>query len=142
MQDALKFLTDDDQRLLFENAKWMSYEPGEIIVTEGTSVPAICVVRKGTVLIAVAHLGGRVPLARLGPGEIFGEMSFVENETASASVIAHGDVEIEMIDRANVDSLLGSMPSFAARFYHSLALILSRRVRQTNTVVAPHLCWS
>ena len=71
-------------------------------------------------------------IARLGPGAIFGEMSFLDGAPVSANVIAVGKVEVLRIDGASTKQAMKKDPSFAGRFYHSIAEILVRRLRATS----------
>jgi CRP-like cAMP-binding protein len=66
----------------------------------------------------------------IGPGEICGEMSFLEDTTANVSVIANQDVEAFHLDRATLERLFELFPHLASRFYQSLAVNLSRRLRE------------
>jgi hypothetical protein len=89
-----------------------------------------------------AAQGRGVAVARLGPGQVFGEMSYLEHDDtgASASVIADDDdVEVEVVKGADVDTLLTSDPGFSARFYRSLAVGLARRLRATTRALSTGL---
>jgi CRP-like cAMP-binding protein len=65
----------------------------------------------------------------IGPGQICGEMSFLDNAPASANVIAHDNVEAYYIDRGTLEGLFELFPHLASRFYRSLATNLSNRLR-------------
>ena len=65
----------------------------------------------------------------IGPGEICGEMSFLEDAPASASVIAEGELDAYHLERSALESLFELFPHLASRFYRSLAMNLSRRLR-------------
>jgi len=60
-------------------------------------------------------------------------MSFVENAGASASVVADWAVVCLRIDSAAIHTCIQFDPTFAGRFYHSLAATLSRRLRVNST---------
>ena len=74
-------------------------------------------------------------LQRLGPGEIFGEMSFLVQATATTRVVAEEDSEVVHIGPDVVQRMMAADPTFAGRFYHSLAVTLTHRIRQTNKLV-------
>ena len=74
-------------------------------------------------------------IARLGPGSIFGEMSFLVRSPGNTSIVAEADSGIVFVDRPGVDRLMNADPDFAGRFYHSLAVTLTRRIRATNKLV-------
>ena len=71
-----------------------------------------------------------VKLALVGEGDICGEMSFLEGTIASASVIADTDVEVLAIQWTKLQQLFDLYPHLGSRFYRSLALNLSRRLRR------------
>ena len=70
-----------------------------------------------------------VVLARLVSGDIFGEMSFVQNVRASADVIAIADVTVLTLTEAVIRELCKERPGLAAGLYRSLAAELARRLR-------------
>ena len=81
---------------------------------------------KGTARVVIPSQPSRT----LGPGEICGEMSFLEDSPASASVIAEKDVDAYHLDHPTLQSLFELFPHLASRFYRSLARNLSHRLRE------------
>jgi len=132
MSDVFHFLTGDDLRLLAEKARRVTYAAGEIVLSEGQETRGIFVLRSGHVNIEKRFAKLPQTIATLGPGEVFGEVSFVDSQPASASVVAIEPAEADVLDRAEVFSLLASVPGLASRFYQSLALKLSERLRATT----------
>ena len=63
-------------------------------------------------------------------------MAFVEDSVASASVIAEKATEADALDLASLKETFASFPHLEARFYKSLALLLSRRLRKTSAELA------
>ena len=132
MTDFLKHLTAEDRVMLRKESKIVSYEPEGVIVKQGEDLHAICVLRSGVARVERDHMGFYVEIARLVEGEIFGEMSFLDNFETSAGVIADQACEVEVIDSSHVQALIENHPGFAGRFYRSIAEILSQRLRQTS----------
>ena len=132
MSDIFHFLTSDDLRLLAEKARRISYATGVIVLAEGKESPGIFVVRSGRVKVQKRSLNPPLLIAALGPGEVFGEMSFVDNHLISASVVALEASEIDVLEKTEVFALLASVPGLSSRFYQSLALKLSERLRATT----------
>src|SRR6516165_10147662 len=131
--DTFRFLSDNDLRHLRDKAERVSYRRGTVILPEGDRHHNLFLVRKGYVRVEEAAQGQGVAVARLGPGQVFGEMSYLEDTGANASVIADDeDVEVEVVKGADVDTLLTSDPGFSARFYRSLAVGLAQRLRATT----------
>jgi CRP-like cAMP-binding protein len=82
---------------------------------------------KGT---AKVQISSRTSSTAIGPGQICGEMSFLEDAPASASVLTQQEVDAFYVDRQTLESLFELFPHLASRFYRSLAMNLSRRLRE------------
>lgn len=132
MGDVFRFLTSDDLRLLAEKARRLAYSPGEIVLGEGQPALGIYVLRSGRVKIEKRFSQPARTIATLGPGEVFGEVSFIDGRAASASVVALESCAVDVMERADVTSLLASVPGFSSRFYQSIALTLGERLRLTT----------
>jgi extracellular factor (EF) 3-hydroxypalmitic acid methyl ester biosynthesis protein len=135
MSDVFHFLTHDDLRLLAEKARRVSFATGEIVLSEGSEAPGIFVLRSGRVKIEKRFPSPPHTITTLGPGEVFGEVSFIDSHPASASVIAVEASEADILEKTEVISLLASVPGLSSRFYQSLALKLSERLRSTTDTV-------
>ena len=129
----LEYLTSNDWALLRSKARTLSFRPGEIIIAINSRPDALYVLKSGSATIQVTR--GTV-LARLSAGDICGEMAFVEDSVASASVIAEKETEADALDLALLKETFTSFPHLEARFYKSLALLLSRRLRRTSAELA------
>jgi CRP-like cAMP-binding protein len=129
-------LSPQDWALLGDHMTPTSYPRGEFILAEGGHRRALHIVKSGTVRVEQAQNGRGIALALLGPGEIFGEMGFVENAAASASIVAQDDTVIDIIEGEALQSVMASESGFAVRFYHSLAITLVRRLRSTSRRLA------
>ncbi|BAZ43984.1 hypothetical protein NIES4102_09870 [Chondrocystis sp. NIES-4102] len=135
MDSQLKYLTTEDYNVLLEKAQVTTYQQHEVIIKEGRLSEAIYFIRKGLVRVERAASGRDVAIAFLEPGEIFGEMSFLENVPSSAAIIAQEEVEVCILDNQHLYSLLTSVPGLSDRFYRSLAYNLSSRLRKTSSLV-------
>lgn len=125
LRDKLSFLGDQDIDLLLRSSQRRHVVRGEIVVREGQSPEAIFLVQEGFISVRA----GGVTVGYFGPGQVLGEISFLERRSASATVVAEGDAVLNRIDNADLEALLSAHPDLAARFYRSLAVSLSRRVR-------------
>ena len=54
---ALRYMTDEDHRLLLERAQHMRFGRGEVIIAEGSRRQAIYLVQQGFARVERAHLG-------------------------------------------------------------------------------------
>jgi len=69
-------------------------------------------------------------LAQLNPGNLFGELTFLEPITAYASVIARTLVSVYIVEGNMLNILFVCHPQLSGRFYCYLASILSGRLQE------------
>lgn len=123
---GLVYLTANDWALVADKASRVLFKKGEVLVQRGKRGNGVYLLLKGAARVQIP-LQTTAPL--IGPGEICGEMSFLEDAAASANVVAEGDVEAYHLDPPTLQSLFELFPHLASRFYRSLATNLSRRLR-------------
>ncbi len=135
------FLTPQETDALLARADLVACNPGDFILHEGAPCKALYVIVEGEAkVIKREHAGPNcykaVELARLGLGSVIGEMSFLDGDLASASVIAERPTQLYRIDRDVIQDLIVHSTDFSTHFYRSLAGILSRRLRFANSVLS------
>jgi CRP-like cAMP-binding protein len=124
---------DEDEReavkQIFMQAKTCSYKAGDEILRRGCMDRRLYHIVKGTT--ACVSQAGQV-LVRLGAGEIFGEISFVDSgdSGAGANVIAEDNVECLVLSHETMEMLVALQPLVGARFWRSLAVATAFRMRQ------------
>lgn len=120
-------LSDEDIEWMIGVGGRLALAPGTTLIREGSPISALYIVVDGALAISA---GGR-EVARLGAGEIVGEMSFVENRPPSATVTALVPSVVFVLDRDRLSARLERDGPFAARFYRAVAMFLSDRLRST-----------
>ncbi len=126
VRDRLEYLTENDWSLIADRSRQVTFAKDESIIQQGNTVRTVFLLLRGKATIQSAK---KVRIAEIGPGEIAGEMSFLERVPASASVCAEDEVEALAIDWKTLEDLFELFPHLASRFYRSLAVNLSRRLR-------------
>src|SRR5260370_17028051 len=125
-----------------------SYERGSRILERGVWHGQLYIVASGQVSVllqegeqspAGAHPHGNhegdLVVARLGPGECFGEMSLITGEPPGATVRAEQDTALWMLTQADFLTLVGACPTLL----QNINRILSLRLAQTNQqILASH----
>lgn len=105
-----------------------AYDPGQIIVTQGTPGQAFYLITVGRVAI---ERDGSV-LGAFGAGDFFGEMSLLDSAPRSATIRAIDETHCLMLSSWDFKSLLQRTPSIAVK----LLEVLSRRLRVANERLA------
>jgi CRP-like cAMP-binding protein len=125
----LKYLTDNDWALLRTISRRVVFKPREIIITINSRPDALFILVNGSAVVEVLR-GTRI--AKLGAGDICGEMSFIESNAASASVVAETETQVDVLDLPKLAEVFTNHPHLEARFFKSLALLLSQRLRSAS----------
>jgi len=132
MATSISYLTEDDMKRLEEAGEINRYGAKDIIVHQQASGSKLFFVRKGMVQIDFSRLYGNDVLAYLNDGDMFGEVSFLDQADSSANVSAVEEVETLEVPHASLEPLLEADSDFAARFYRTIAVTLARRIRNQN----------
>jgi CRP-like cAMP-binding protein len=124
-------ISDEDIEWIIQFGRRRIVPHGTVLIRQGVPVEDLFLILDGRFSVTDELAGGR-ELARLGSGEILGEMSFVDANPPSATVTAVDDGAVMGLSRRLLQERLNNNTSFAARFYYSLALFLSDRLRATS----------
>lgn len=123
-------LPSDARTRLADSAQLRLYGAGEVIVRQGESGRTSFLVGRGTARVSVTPDDHEV--ARLGVGEMFGEMSWLTGDPRSATVTAIGDVLVFELD----DTVLRELAAASAGVLDTLADAVSRRRHQLQSISA------
>jgi CRP-like cAMP-binding protein len=111
---------------------------GTIVVVEGARESYMGIVIAGR-LDVKKKAGAAKVIAQLGPGKTFGEMSIIDGEPRSASIVAADHATLLVITKAHIERLGEKDAKLALKFVFKIARILSQRLRQTSGLLADHL---
>jgi CRP-like cAMP-binding protein len=123
-------LSDSDVAWLAKAGRRLRLPAGSLLIREGVPVGTLYILLEGQVRVVQGAAAREI--ARLGAGEIAGEMSFVDARPPSATVVAATDVVVCAIDKPTLQKHLDGDVAFAARFYKAVATFLSDRVRMAT----------
>jgi CRP-like cAMP-binding protein len=124
--NRLEYLTPNDWTLIVDRAKRTPFRKGDALIQQGTQMKTVFILIRGTAKIE----SSKAVIAHIGPGQVCGEMAFLENGAASATVTATEDGEACAIEWKALADLFELFPHLGSRFYRSLAVSLSRRLRE------------
>ncbi len=111
-----------------------TYNDGEYVFHKGQPGTAFYIIRRGTVRIVEP---GEPPsdIAVLNEGELFGELSILDDSPRSASALASGSVELRGIYKHDFDKMLVNEPLIVAKLYQKFATIIGVRLKVSNDEV-------
>src|SRR5262249_36697191 len=99
---------------LASRSRTCTFAPGEIVLRQGDPGEDLFIVQSGAASVVVGRPGGSIAeVARLGPGEFFGEMSLMTGERLSATVQAVDECEMVEVDKDAFHEVLAAAPGLA-----------------------------
>lgn len=124
--------TQPEMETLIELADPMMFKPGTVVVRQDETGDALYIVVDGTAVVTHKRDGKEVLLAKIGPGDFFGELALVDDGPRSATVTAVGDCIMLKVPQAVVRALAGVYPNAAFKMVMAIAKVLVARMRQGN----------
>lgn len=88
-----------------------SYQEGDIIVTEGEEGSSLFLIVTGEVKVFTrGERGEHLPLAELGPGDFFGEVSLLTGKPRTATITAKSPVTAIELHKRSIDEIAAEHP--------------------------------
>jgi HEAT repeat protein len=101
-----------------------SVRQGAVVIREGTRGDKMYIVVSGK--LEVRKAGAEAPIAELAEKQVFGDMSLLDDEPRSASVVAVAEVHLLSLQRRDLERILRRYSSIA----FTMMRLLSRRLRE------------
>lgn len=126
---------DPAQRALFESvAEVITLPRGELLLKKGDPGGDVFVLVDGSLEVLDRNNPDMI-IHRMAPGDVVGEMAFLSDEPRSVDVRSGEDCSVMRWARDDLANLLRREPDLAARFYESVAVIASTRLRRLTAGV-------
>jgi CRP/FNR family transcriptional regulator, cyclic AMP receptor protein len=144
LRDVLLFkdIAEDEEAAVWARLQERRLRRGDVLFREGEKGKELFIIRSGAVIVS-KHVKGRVEqvLARLGPGDFFGEMSLFDDQPRSATIQAETETIMYGLDRSSLDHLIEQNPRAATAFFTQVVLVLVKRLRDSSDLVAEVTRW-
>lgn len=108
------------------------FEPGDVLVREFEFRGDLIVILEGEAV--VKSFGGDL-LAEMGPGSVAGEISLIDEQPRSATVVATKKGEAAILNAEALRGVLEMDPQAASLILTNLCRVLCRRLRSMNVHV-------
>jgi CRP/FNR family transcriptional regulator, cyclic AMP receptor protein len=102
-------------------AEQVRFRDGRVIVEAGLPGTAFYAIANGRAKVYRSKIPTGRAMARLGPGDFFGEMSLIDGGPRSATVVADGEVLAVRLSRAAFKKVVTKEPSVALAIMSELA---------------------
>ncbi len=130
-------LPDETMDRLLEMIQMRGHRIDEMICQEGKPGSEMFVLRAGQVEVRKASRNGarETMLARLKPGDCFGEMSLIDIQPRSATVYAREPTELYVLDNRNLLALYQADLAGYTFLMQNMCRELSRRLRKADNMI-------
>jgi CRP-like cAMP-binding protein len=133
--------SQEDWDLILKGARITNFKKDDVVMKEGDGTTRVYQLVRGECRFEKLIDGQNRVLGKMGidgsGGALFGEISFLEGGKASASVVCDkDDTQIAIIEGYWLDVLFQYHPELSGRFYHYLANVLSKRLKQRESAAA------
>ena len=127
--EALAFLTARQRQALCEVLQRTSYAAGTTMVEQGTQAPGLFLVERGRVEVRIDEPGlPPLTVARLEPGQLFGEVSLLDGSLSTADTVAADAVTVLQLPYARYRELRDGREPLWAALLVGLARTAARRL--------------
>ena len=125
-------MSDPQLERLAEHVDRLRFETGAAVLKEGEPSLGAYLIESGEVLIERNTPYGRFELARLGPGELFGETSFVDGQARFGNATATAETALLTLQPDALAAVLEEDPKLKLSLYWAFWKSLSQKLRATN----------
>src|SRR5499425_1031009 len=130
-------LSDASLDLLISMLVERRFELGASIVAEGEPGRSMYIVHSGELVVSKIGESGRViRMARLGPGDFFGEMTLIEPQNRSATVVAETPTVLYELTARNLYTYYKTDIHAFAMVMQNINRELCRRLRRADNRLA------
>ncbi len=119
-------LRSQDRRALIDRFELRIFQPGQLIIEEGTTSANIYLIKSGHATVYTDKGGPRTTLSTLGPGSLFGEVAALRKVPRTASVVADERLEALELSGRDFAHILNARPQIREQILN----IVSERTRE------------
>lgn len=106
------------------------FEPGQTVISAGARGDKLYVIQSGEIELARDGAGGHRAVARLGPGDFFGELALVKGPASSTRAVAISRTSVLELDRETLEGMCMAQPAIAIRLIRILVARLIEAERR------------
>jgi CRP/FNR family transcriptional regulator len=138
LRNAYLFSSLDDAELerVVQRVKRHAFAAGERIIQENERADRCYLICSGTVRVTSSFSGKEDFFTILNSGDHFGEISLIDGQAPSASVVAEEATEALSISHDDLKTFLETDPRLAGKLLMSMLKALCHRLRETDQTLA------
>jgi len=124
-----RYFTDDERARVEQLGELRHVPEGQYLIRAGDTDSTLFAVEGGHLDIIAAREGNAVTLATVGPGDVLGEVSFVDDSPRTVSVMAGEATIVRAWNSRTLAEGLAFEPQLLAKFSVAMCELLVERIR-------------
>ncbi|WP_374356050.1 Crp/Fnr family transcriptional regulator [Chitinimonas sp.] len=121
-----------EAQAFLDASKLEQHAAGKRLIEEGDTGYQMYVMLSGEVAVKRRVGNGETELARLGPGDTFGELALLDFGNRTASIEVLRDTRVLVAERAS----LFRLTTLEGKLYRNLAIMMASRLRETDDMLS------
>ena len=123
-------LSKKELRLISQLATYLEEPAGTVLTEEGKPGHEFFLIINGSASVK----RGKREIAKLGPGQYFGELALLDRGPRSPSVVAKDDMEVLVLGQREFAGVIDEVPNLA----HKLLTTMAQRLREADAKAYSH----
>lgn len=124
-----RYFTEAERSRIESIAEVRRIPEGSLIIRAGENDPTLFAVEDGHLDIVRRDNGDDVVIATVGPGDVIGEVSFIDDSPRTVSVKAGEETTVRAWDKRTLSETLAFDPQLLAKFAVAMSELLVERLR-------------
>jgi len=126
-----RYFTDDERTRVEGLGEVRKVQEGNLLIRAGDADSTLFAVEHGHLDIVVNRDGKPNVVATVGPGDVLGEVSFIDDSARTVSVQAGETTFVRAWDKRTLSEALAFEPQLLAKFAVAMCELLVERLRDT-----------
>ena len=126
-----RYFTDEERARIERIGKVRSVRAYDYLIHAKDLDATLYTVEEGWLQIVAPRGGHETVLATVGPGDVLGEVSFIDDSPRTVSVKAAEDTKVRAWDKRTLSEALAFEPQLLAKFGVAMCELLVERLRDT-----------
>jgi CRP-like cAMP-binding protein len=123
------YMSPDELEGLLNAMKLIQVPAGEMILQDDHQNDSLYLLVQGELSSYILHDGEKIKLGPIYPGQSVGEVSMLDAEPASATVIAESDATLLALSRESFFDLDKRFPNVTSNILHTISKLMASRIR-------------
>lgn len=126
-----RYFTEEERDRIERIGEMRTVAANDYLIRAGDTDSTIFTVEDGHLDIVAARDGNPTVVATVGPGDVLGEVSFIDDSPRTVSVKAGEETTVRAWDKKSLSEALAFEPQLFAKFAVAMCELLVERLRDT-----------